>query len=102
MSDSTWEVARGGEVGSFRSRRWNACGGRFGEMELGGVGNKAGWAREASRPEEAKAERGFGISTEAVLPARAIAMLEGVFNAAMMEAEMCDGGRTKGVRIAGG
>lgn len=60
----------------------------MGEMELGGVGNMAGCpGRAKSRPPGVKPERGLGISTEAVLPARAIAMLEVVFMKAMVMIE---------------
>jgi hypothetical protein len=45
-----------------------------GEIELGGVGSIAGCPRVDTRPPSRPARR--GISTEAVLPARAIAILE--------------------------
>lgn len=46
-------------------------------MELGGVGNIAGCpGRTESRLPEEKPERGLGISTEAVLPASAMAMVD--------------------------
>lgn len=46
----------------------------MGEIELGGVGSIAGCPRVDTRPPSRPAR--CGISTEAVLPARAIAILE--------------------------
>lgn len=58
-------------------------------MELGGVGSMAGWLAREATPAPGP-ERACGISTEAVLvlPARAIAMLELVWEAMMESGEL--------------
>lgn len=63
-----------------------AWGGRDGEMELGGVGNMpdcflvgrdlAATVAKLSRPVQKLPSRGVGKSTDAVMPAKAMAMLE--------------------------
>lgn len=79
-------MGTGGVGGASELRPWKPCGGREGEMELGGVGSSAGCflagsdlaatAAKLSRPAQKLAFSCFGMFTEAVVPATAMATME--------------------------
>lgn len=80
--------------GASEAREPKHWGGMDGEMELGGVGSSMGWfldggalavtAAKVSLPAQNPVSRGFGMSTEAVIPAKAVPMVEVVLTIGAM------------------
>lgn len=96
--DEAPKVREGGVDGATKVREQKDMGGMDGEMELGGVGSSIGCildgaalavtAAKVSLPVQNPVSRGFGISTEAVIPANAVPAVEVVLTiGAMVDAE---------------